>query len=235
MHDRIGQPGDITHSSVATRAVNIRPDMRKVRRLDVYYRRYRTAMQVALGLGVTLAAVAVVLWRANHGIWSAVVALPALVVLFFAFNYRQALSGDAYSSGLLVPGLLTSVEPLELVVAAEVETGGEDNPQGIVWGVRRVTLPQLTVHPEQVGEQVPCVVLFGSSEAGVYTNFEPRPLAWGTDDMAVLQAAHAAIVATEWQVLAQLAALYATSPKNDNDIAYFDAQLQPVAMAAESA
>jgi hypothetical protein len=93
-------------------------------------------------------------------------------------------------------------------------------------------IEQLTVQPERLGEQVPCVSLFGQTteDGAVYLNFEPRPLAWGTDDQRVIVQARQAIDDDEWGLLPQLTAAYAASEKNDDGIAYFDANLRPVSL-----
>ena len=80
--------------------------------------------------------------------------------------------------------------------------------------------------------QVPCVSLFGATdeEHPFYTNFEPRPLVWGTSEAGVVEQARRAIDDEEWLLLLPLARAYAAAEKNDEGIAYFDAELNPVSL-----
>lgn len=247
MERNIGDPGEFLNNSVATRAVNIDPDMRKVRRLDVYHRNYRKLLQGWGLAGLSLLTVGVGLWYVQHQIWGSLFIALAVPVLFIAARLPQTLKGDAYRNGLLIPGIITSLSPLTVLCLADVRTGDDEDeyenedeafgnessaPGRVVWGAKQVVMERLTVQPERLGEQVPCVSLFGETdEAGdFYINFEPRPLAWGTDEARIIEQARRAIEDEEWLLLPQLAAAYAASEKNENEIAYFDAELRPVSL-----
>jgi hypothetical protein len=247
MERQIGDSGKFLNASMATRAVNIKPDMRKVARLDTYHKSYRSLL-IGWGLaGLALLAGGIVLWLLQHQVWGGFLIALALPVLYTASRFPQTLKGDAYRNGLLIPGIITNLTPLTLTCLTDVRTDDEDDYQepedvaqnargGIVWGVRQVVIHQLSVQPERLGEQVPCVSLFGeTNDEGVfYTNFEPRPLAWGTDDAHVIEQARQAIEDAEWLLLPPLALAYETSEKNDNGIAYFDAGLNPVSLPKTS-
>lgn len=234
MERTIGDPGEFLNNSVASRAVNIEPDMRKVRRLDIYHRNYSQLLRGWGLAGLGLLAVGVALWYFQHQIWGSIFGVLALPVLFIASRLPQTLKGDAYRNGLLIPGIISNLNPLTITCLADVRTSDDedDETSGIMWGVKQVVVPELTVHSEQLGEQVPCVSLFGETDAQGehYVNFEPRPLAWGTDDTGIIAQARQAIDDEEWLLLPQLAVAYGSSEKNDNGIAFFDAELRPVAL-----
>jgi len=234
MERTVGDPGEFLNNSMASRAVNIEPDMRKVRQLDIYHQNYSKLLRGWGLAGLCLLAVGVGSWYFGHPIWGSLFGVLSLPVLFIASRLPQTLKGDAYRNGLLIPGIISSLNPLTITCLADVRTGDDDDaePGSIVWGVKQVVAPQLTVHPERLGEQVPCVSLFGETDAAgeIYLNFEPRPLAWGTGDTGVIAQAHQAIEDEEWLLLAPLAAAFETNEKNENGIAYFDAQLRPVSL-----
>jgi hypothetical protein len=222
MERTIGDPGEYLNNSVASRAVNIDPDMRKVRRLDSYHRKYRQLLRGWGLVGLALLAGGVTLWNFEHQTWGGgLVAFVALPVLFIAWRFRQTLQGDAYRNGLLIPGLISGLSPLTITCLADVRTSDDEDDEAvgetvtgrIVWGIKQVVIEQLTVQPERLGEQVPCVSLFGQTteDGAVYLNFEPRPLAWGTDDQRVIVQARQAIDDDEWGLLPQLTAAYAAS------------------------
>ena len=243
MEREIGDAGDFLNNSVASRAVNIAPDMSKVRRLDIYHRRYRKLMLGFGAAGVALLAGGVALWSGNHQVWGSLVGLLGLPLLYFASTFLQTLKGDAYRNGLLIPGIVSSLHPLTITCMADVRTGDDDEFEdeddkagtisSIVWGIKQVVVNELTMHAAQLGERVPCVSLFGGEgeDGAFYTDFEPRPLAWGTADARTVEQARQAIDEEEWALLPQLAAAYEASEKNDNAIAYFDAALNPVSSA----
>lgn len=235
MERNVGDEGEFLNGSVATRAVNIDPDMDKVKRLDIFHSRYQWLLYYWGGIAATLLLVGGALCAFHHPVWGGILLALSLPVLFIALQLPQTLRGDAYRNGLLIPGIITSLEPLTITCLADVRTGAEESAEapGVAWGVRQVVIKQLTVQPERLGEQVPCVSLFGatSQDEAYYVAFEPRPLAWGTDSAALIEQARKAIDDDEWLLLPPLAIAYATSEKNEDEIAFFDEQLRPVAPA----
>jgi hypothetical protein len=232
MERNVGDPGEFLNGSVATRAVNIDPNMQKVRRLDIFHHRYQSLLYYWGGMGVALLLAGSALCAFHHLVWGGILLVLSLPIFFIASQLPQTLRGDAYRNGLLIPGIISSLSPLTLTCLADIRTGDEasaDAP-GIAWGVRQVIIKELTVQPARLGEQVPCVSLFGvtSQDEAYYTAFEPRPLAWGTDDGRLIEQARQAIEQEEWLLLPPLAAAYAQSEKNADDIAFFDEQLRPI-------
>jgi hypothetical protein len=228
MERTIGDPGEFLNNSLASRAVNIEPDMRKVRQFDIYHQNYRKLLRGWGLAGLGLVAVGVALWYFQHQIWGSLFLVLSLPVLFIASRLPQTLKGDAYRNGLLIPGIISNLNPLTITCLTDVRTG--DDTDEVLWGVKEVVVPKLTVHPERLGEQVPCVSLFGETnpQGDHYVNFEPRPLAWGTDDNGIIAQARQAIDEEEWLLLPPLAVAYGSSEKNDSGIAFFDAELRPV-------
>lgn len=238
MQRSVGDPGEFLNQSVASRAVNIDPDMRKVRRYDTYHRRYKNLLKNWGLSGLAMLAAGIGLCWFQHPVWGGILIALSVPVLLIAARLPQTLKGDAYRNGLLIPGIVTNLSPLTLICAADVRTGDDEVEAGQpVWGVREVVVEELTVHTAQLGEQVPCVSLFGETdeEGDYYTNFEPRPLAWGTDDARIIEQARQAIADDEWLLLPPLAQAYASNTKNENGIAYFDADLQPISVDAAAA
>ena len=232
MERNVGDPGEFLNGSMATRAVNIDPDMQKVRRFDIFHSRYQWLLYYWGGMGLVLVLAGIGLCVFHHPVWGGILLVISLPVFFIASQLPQTLRGDAYRNGLLVPGIISNLDPLTLTCLADVRTGdtASTDAPGIAWGVRQVIIKELTVQPERLGEQVPCVSLFGatSQDEAYYTAFEPRPLAWGTDDACLLAQACQAIEEEEWLLLPPLAAAYAKSEKNSDDIAFFNEQLRPV-------
>ncbi|UOQ54990.1 DUF3239 domain-containing protein [Hymenobacter cellulosivorans] len=234
MERAIGDPGEFLNNSVASRAVNIEPDMRLVRRYDIYHHRYRSLLQGWGSAGLALLALGIGLCWWQHPVWGGILIVLSLPVLFIASRLPQTLKGDAYRNGLLIPGIITNLNPLTLTCVADVRPGGEDDeePGTIVWGVKEVIIKELPGQAAELGMQAPCVSLFGDTdeEHRFYTNFEPRPLAWGTKEAGIIEQARRVIDDEEWLLLPVLARAYAAAEKNDEGIAYFDAELTPVSL-----
>ncbi|RFP63920.1 DUF3239 domain-containing protein [Hymenobacter lapidiphilus] len=233
MERQIGEPGEFLGGSMASRAANIRPDMKKVRQLDVPHRTYRKYLWVSMGAAATLLALAVLLYSLDYTNVAMGGVVVGLTMISVGWSFRKMLTGDAYRNGLLVPGIITGLNALQLSVVAEVQNGDGPNPRGIVWGVNQITVPALSMHPEQLGEQVPCVVLFGADSDGIYIDYEPRPLSWGTNEPAVINSAHSSIDAEEWE-LAALMAERATTIPGDRTLTFFNEELQYVPHIPES-
>jgi Protein of unknown function (DUF3239) len=238
MERTIGEQGEILNQSVASRAVNIDPNMRRVRRYDIYHKRYKSLLK-GWGLsGLTLLVAGLALCWFQHPVWGGVLIALSVPVLFIAARIPQTLKGDAYRSGLLIPGIVTNLSPLTVTCVTDARTGEYPVEAGEpMWGVREVLVEELPLHASQLGEQVPCVSLFGETneEGSYYTNFEPRPLSWGTENARIIEQARQAIDNDEWLILPTLARAFATHSKNDNDIAFFDLNLQPVTVATSEA
>jgi len=238
MERTIGEQGEILNHSVASRAVNIAPDMRRVRCYDIYHKRYQSLLKGwgLSGLALLVAGLAVC-WM-EHPVWGGILIALSVPVLFIAARIPQTLKGDAYRTGLLIPGIVTSLSPLTVTCVTDIRTGEYPVEAGEpMWGVREVLVEALPLHASQLGEQVPCVSLFGETdeEGSYYTNFEPRPLSWGTEDAGIIEQARQAIDNDEWLILPTLARAFAAHSKNDNDIAFFDLELQPVSVAVPEA
>ena len=119
MERTIGDPGEFLNNSLASRAVNIEPDMRKVRRLDIYHHNYRKLL-FGWGLaGLVLLAIGVGLWYFQLQIWGSIFGLLSLPVLFIASRLPQTLKGDAYRNGLLIPGIISNLNPLTITCLAD--------------------------------------------------------------------------------------------------------------------
>ncbi|WP_180754335.1 DUF3239 domain-containing protein [Hymenobacter sp. DG01] len=223
---------------MASRAVNMEPDMRRVRRYDIYHHRYRNLLKNWGTAGLVLLAGGIALCWFGHPWWGSLPILLSLPVLFIAARLPQTLRGDAYRNGLLIPGIITNLAPLTMLCMTDIRTSSgdeddEDEGGTVFWGAKEVVIEQLPLHPAQVGEQVPCVSLFGGSDekGEYYLNFEPRPLAWGTDSVSSIEQARAAIDDEEWLLLPLLAQAYARAEKNEDGIAYFDVDLNPLSVA----
>jgi hypothetical protein len=219
----MGNPGPSMNFSSATRAANLKADMGLVRKYDVFQTKYLWLSRVTYLIGLASVGLGVWLWQADHGIWATVVVLAGLAVLFLGFMFGQGAGGAAYESGLLVPAVVTAMQPLTLAALADMRAADDELP---LWGIIKIEVPQLPLHSATVGERVPCVALFSGENNGYWSQFEPRPLAWATADKQVIDNAMAAIGLDEWRTLARLAPSLATLPTDT--IQLYEADFTPV-------
>lgn len=224
MTRKVGDPGKVFNLSRATRAVNMLPDKKKLKKYDEYIAKYKTMAWVSLLLGAGLVAVAIWLWQSNHGIISVLTGIISLFPFWMAYTTSSAASGAAYESGLLVPAIIVNTQPVEILTLADMRSGSS-SPNGPVWGCRRLRLKALPMHNLQPGERVPCAAFFGSSTDGIYAHYEPRPLCWATDDTHQIEAAVQEITREEWEILDILKEkVAAVTP---DDVVYFNGNLSP--------
>ena len=198
----IGEEGESFNFSSATRAANIDVDSKRINRYDTFQKKYvyiRRGFYIAALLAV---AGGVRLWTTEHGIWAVIVVMLALILALGGFMFGQGAGATVYTSGLLIPARISSLEPLQIESIANMSSSEEAEP---VYGIRRVTLTELPLHTLRIGERIPCAGAFGGSFQEGHGHYEPRPLAWATGDPATIAACLATISEDEWERLTQLA------------------------------
>lgn len=216
-----GEQGESFNFSSASRAANFRPDIDRVKRYDIYQRKYTRLTRIVQGVGVLMGAWAVRLGTTGHGSWAVVVVVLALLILLIGYMIGRGANASIYASGLLIPAHIVALEPLQLVALATMNNDEETTDE--IYGIRRVTLTELPGHTLRVEERIPCAAGFGGSNLGGWGYFEPRPLVWATDDPAIIQGATEAIPDAEWNRLTQLTRRL--PDLTDEHIAFYGADL----------
>ena len=153
------------------------------------------------GLFLIMFSLSLKLYVDAHWVWGTLPMLIALFALFRFYMYRNAGGSSAYTSGLLVPAIIVRTNPVELVALADVccdDTGEEQ------FAYKRFAVKSLPMHKVVEGERIPCMALFGGSTNGQWTNFEPRPLCWVTDDAAAIKRNIDRIEEREWDILSKI-------------------------------
>ena len=191
-----GEAGKVLNFSEPTRNLNIKPNPDRLKRYDPYARHYAKLTSWTSFLSVFLTGLAVFLWYTGHGIFAAIAGFLSLLVLWFSRVIKRAAVGNIYESGLLMPAILISTTPPELLVMADIRTSEED-PEPL-WGFKRMFPEELPCYPLQKGTRVPCAGLFRTSKEVRWLYFDARPLSWATADPAALKAAEEAIEEEEW-------------------------------------
>lgn len=96
---------------------------------------------------------------------------------------------EKYLHGLLVPGVVTSIKPLQVAVLAPLANSRFAETRGDA--IKLIEPDRLPGHPVEVGTRVPCVACFSQPTAdtprGYWSDFNPEPLCWGTADTAHLR------------------------------------------------
>lgn len=192
----------ILNFSVASSTVDIVPDKQRIKKYDLYYKGYIRFSLLHLFISVGTTYGLINLYLTNHYIWASLLVPVALIFLFFSYSMYNGSKPQVYNQGLLVPAVITSTHPLEIVALANLESS---NPDGVTWGCKRIDIKALPDHSIMIGERVPCIALFSSPSDGIYTFFEPRPLTWATSDKANILNALQQIEPEEWELLNSVA------------------------------
>ena len=100
----------------------------------------------------------------------------------------------------LAPAVVAKVNARNMVLLSLVDaTANPDNPSRPALAARPVTsIPGV---PREVGAKVPSMAVTGVQtmhSKGLFEEVSPMPVAWGTDDPAVWEAAEKAIPADQW-------------------------------------
>lgn len=103
----------------------------------------------------------------------------------------------------LAPAVVAKVNARDMVLLSLVDaTANPDNPSRPALAARPVTsIPGV---PREVGAKVPSMAVTGVQtmhSKGLFEEISPMPVAWGTDDPAVWEAAEKAIPADQWAAL----------------------------------
>ena len=219
---KIGDPGKSFNLSQASRSTNVTPDLERLKKYDIYQEKSKKDKLRTLMWCLVFGGITATLISKGYVWWSI---LPGVIVLYNLFLLVMQLIASpsmAFSSGLLVPGLVVGVNPIKLLVLAEMQSG-EDDPT--CWGLKMLSLNDWPEAHPKIGDRVPCASLFGGSFKGVWMNMEPRPLIWGTGDPDVLSEALSSIEDHEWEVLDQLKDKAMAAPKIEEDVMYFNEDL----------
>lgn len=206
--------------SNASRTAQLTVNKALVNKYDEYHTRYIKLSWRYFGVFIIFLSIALKLYAGGHWAWAL---LPTLIALFAAFRFythRNAAGTSAYTSGLLVPAMVASTQPLELLALADVNATENEPPQ---WAYKHFAVNALPLHQPVVGERIPCVALFGGKVYDRWTNFEPRPLCWATDDAEVLKSNMEAIEEHEWNLLAGIVD-DTTAAQNDIILLHIDEQ-----------
>lgn len=226
MEQTIEEDGESFNASQASSSPVIVPDLNRLKKYDIYIRKHAKIAFVSSIIALVLTSVAVYMWVSDYAVLAPISGLLSLLFLWFSRIVKRSVNGDAYETGHLMPAILVSVSPLELLVMADLRTSeeteeteetedtedaeekgdtndslGSKDSEGPILGFKRMLLEELPCYSLQVGERVVCTGQFTSSDEEGWSDYKPRLLSWATADPTQLQAAKEAINEKEWQTL----------------------------------
>lgn len=187
--------------SHASRRVDVEVNKKLMQKYDEQSAKIVRLSRWQLALFLIMFSLAVKLYVGGLWLWGTLALLVALYALFKWYIYRNAGGKSAYTSGLLVPAVVVRTNPIELVALANM--GCDEDTEQLA--CKRFSVKDLPLHVVAEGERVPCMALFGGEENGMWTNFEPRPLCWVTDNPEALKHNIDCIEPYEWDVLNEIA------------------------------
>ena len=185
-----GRPdGDIRNDSFSTCAPHVRLQVLRFLRHDPEVGGVVRLMLVLAGVFAAALLGTLALFLTGHWVWGALltpVTWLAMKGARLALHLPRVLAAmrAAYQGALLTPAIIERLEPLTVVCLAALGNG----MGGDFWGLKRLQLRSLPVHPLRVGELFPCVSVFERGAAQEHwVDFTPRPIAWGTGDEAKIR------------------------------------------------
>ena len=224
----IGDKGKSVNLSRASRATYITPDLERLAKYDEYPAKIRKLKLKKLLWFMIFAGITAKLIVQGYVWWSIIPGILALWNLFRFIVYRNVSPQVVYESGHLCGAIITSENPLQIAVMAEMQTS-ENDPT--CFGIQCFDVKELPLHKIAKSERVPCSVMFGGEMpfAKLWSAIEPHPICWATADTSILKEATQSIEETEWKIIEQLAELAAKRQDIDysKEIAYFNEDLSP--------
>lgn len=106
-----------------------------------------------------------------------ILGLLGLVMLLAAF-YVHRKPQRTFRDGLLIPGIVTSKDPLVLLALADMKK----SEHGQEYAIARLDPKHLPVHPHEPGTRVPCIASFSEELGDRWLWFTPHPVSWGKGD-----------------------------------------------------
>ena len=106
--------------------------------------------------------------------------LLALVVLFLATK-KQA---QIYEQALLIPSLVVSSTPLQILALANMNTDATDK---CIMALQLKQFSKIPNHSGKVGEIVPCAAGFHGDDLDKWDNFSIHPLSFATGNIQALK------------------------------------------------
>jgi len=187
MNKEMGQSGDMLNNTFATRAANLEADKISVAKYDQFKWQHKHLQYFSASIFLLFAA-AIYLSVTGHYIWGSLLFLITMLLYYIVGISATMLSEGVYKNGLLMPAIITSTNPLQILVLANMGNGLNTRP---VWGCRKINIKALPHHQLVLGEQIPCVAFFNNVvKNNTRMHFEPRPLCWATQNMEVIQNAN---------------------------------------------
>jgi hypothetical protein len=187
--------------SFATSTIKIKPDAKRIKQYDLYYKKY---LLISIILGV-LSSLAIYftysLYASSHYIWGSILGLITLILLFFTSATYKSSRPGVYNSGLLTSAVIVNESPLYILALANLES---TNPDKVTLGCQKLDVKDLPGHTIRVGERIPCISMFGGSDGDLHANFEPRPICWATERTSDIEDAISKIEDDEWEILERL-------------------------------
>ncbi|MBS9784046.1 DUF3239 domain-containing protein [Candidatus Gracilibacteria bacterium] len=229
--NNIGDTGENINFSIASRAMNIEPDKKQIKKFDEYAKQTTKFRNKLILVLLTILGLSIYLFVIGHWIWGSIVAVVGLLFMFFVVSINNT---TVYKNGLIVPAIIIDINPIKIIALANMCS--EEN-QKLIWGCQKITLKNLPNHKIEVGEKIPCVTMFGIAIDGYRRHFEPRPISWGYKNPKYITEVVDLITNddecpnfnNEWGILENLTNTMKEFEK-ENEVVFFDENLNKVEM-----
>ncbi len=228
----VGNKGKSVNLSIASRAMNLKPDNEQIKQFDEHAKRTNKFRNKLILVLLFIGGLSVYLFTTGHWVFASILAVITLLVLFFTMNISNT---TVYESGLIIPAIIINTNPIKIITLADMRSDVDE--QKLIWGCQKITLKNLPNHKIEIGEKIPCVSMFGMAIKGYSRHFEPRPLSWGFANPNYISEVVDLITnddecpnfANEWEILEKLIDVMKTSDK-ENEVLFFDENLDKVEM-----
>ncbi|MDH6306664.1 hypothetical protein M2459_003343 [Parabacteroides sp. PF5-5] len=197
------EEGESINFSKASVSPHIDGDLERIKKYDALVEENKKAKRQFLLYSLIALSITGGLIRTGHPWWSII---PGIVFLFYLFSYlmmRAATPQSIYKNGLLIPSVVTSVNPIQIVAVADMRAKDEAE---MIYGAKRFTYNDW---PEKVniGDKIPCAAMFASGLSDHHNNMEAHPIIFATDNKEEIEKCIAAIEYNEWNTCEKLAQL----------------------------
>lgn len=160
------------------------------------------------GLVCLAAGLAVYFFASNESIRvlalaAGIAALVVCCVITCVVPRQVGTASQLYKRYPLAPAIIAKINPRDVILLALVNTAVDPSAKPR-WGLATRTVTAVKGHERKVGTKIPVAAVGGrraTRGTEVWQEITPMPIAWGTPDPEVLDAALNAIPTEQWELL----------------------------------
>ena len=195
--------------SYATHEAGIKADYKRIKKYDDEFSELCNSVTVVRIIWLVLLLPPAACFYFSYWISGAILLIPFLLiamktwtsVLVLPLMKRRLV--QMFELGLVVPGVVIDFEDGKVKILCLANMSASPFA-GNHFAVKVLTLSSIEPYATKVGTRFPCCAIFAPGSDQKHADFFPKPLSWGTSDMARMEAIAQDIDEDDWEMLLEV-------------------------------